>query len=116
MSSYFNQAHNDWLQILIEGGAPVAILAVVGILWYIASVLKLFLSTSRNLSHLFFWFGIMAILAIASLVDYPLRTPIFSAVTVWMVAFLFTARHNLASFGISRQSIDYGYGRQSVSR
>lgn len=104
MPSYFNQAHNDWLQILIEGGAPVAALAAAGLLWYIASVWKLFLSTSKNLSHLFFWLGTVAILGIASLVDYPLRTPIFSAVTVWMVAFLFTARHNLASFGISRQS------------
>lgn len=103
MPSYFNQAHNDWLQILIEGGAPVAILAAVSLFWYIASVLKLFL-TSKNLSHLFFWFGTMAILGIASLVDYPLRTPIFSAVTVWMVAFLFTARHNPESFGINRQS------------
>lgn len=103
MPSYFNQAHNDWLQILIEGGAPVAILAAIGLFWYIASVLKLFL-TSKNLSHLFFWFGIMAILGIASLVDYPLRTPIFSTVTVWMVALLFTARHNPESFGINQQS------------
>tara|TARA_R110001592_G_scaffold58295_2_gene176746 strand:- start:331 stop:1749 length:1419 start_codon:yes stop_codon:yes gene_type:complete len=103
MPSYFNQAHNDWLQILIEGGAPVAILAAVGLFWYIASVLKLFLP-SKYLGHLFFWFGTMAILGIASLVDYPLRTPIFSAVTVWMAAFLFTARHNPESFGINRQS------------
>jgi len=104
MPSYFNQAHNDWLQILIEGGAQVAILAVAGIAWYIINVFKLFYATSKNASHLFFWFGTMAILGIASLVDYPLRTPIFSAVTVWMVAFLFTARYNLESFGISRQS------------
>lgn len=104
MPSYFNQAHNDWLQMLIEGGAPIALIAVAGILWYVVSVLKLFSSTSNNISHLLFWFGIMAILAIASLVDYPLRTPIFSAVTVWIVAFLFTARHHPGSFGFSRRS------------
>tara|TARA_R110001606_G_scaffold314556_10_gene461345 strand:+ start:921 stop:2342 length:1422 start_codon:yes stop_codon:yes gene_type:complete len=104
MPSYFNQAHNDWLQILIEGGAPVALMVVAGIIWYVACVFKLFLATSKDVSHLLFWFGTMAILGIASLVDYPLRTPILSAVTVWMVALLFTARHNLESFGISRQS------------
>jgi O-antigen ligase len=104
MPSYFNQAHNDWLQILIEGGAPIALAALAGILWYIASVLKLFSAASKNISHLLFWFGIFAIFAIASLVDYPLRTPIFSAVTVWIIAFLFTARHNLESFGFNRRS------------
>ena len=104
MPSYFNQAHNDLLQILIEGGAPIALIAVAGILWYIFSALKLFSSTSSNICHLLFWFGIMMILAIASLVDYPLRTPIFSAVTVWLVAFLYTARHNLGSFGSGRRS------------
>lgn len=104
MPSYFNQAHNDWLQILIEGGAPVAVLAVAGVLFYIVSVLKLFSSTSKNRAHLLFWFGIMAILAVASLVDYPLRTPIFSAVAVWIVALLFTARHNPEALGFSRKS------------
>ncbi|ATW03133.1 O-antigen ligase family protein [Sphingorhabdus sp. YGSMI21] len=104
MPSYFNQAHNDWLQILIEGGAPVALLVVVGIAWYIINVFKLFFATSNNASHLFVGFGTMAILGIASFVDYPLRTPIFSAVTIWIVAFLFTARHNLASFGVSPQT------------
>lgn len=103
MPSYFNQAHNDWVQIVIEGGASIAVMVVAGILWYIMSVSRLFLST-KNVSHLFFWFGILAILAIASLVDYPLRTPIFSAVTVWILAFLFTARHNPGLFGTGRQS------------
>tara|TARA_R110000824_G_scaffold104214_6_gene247361 strand:+ start:28804 stop:30225 length:1422 start_codon:yes stop_codon:yes gene_type:complete len=104
MPSYFNQAHNDWLQILVEGGAPIALIVIAGISWYIASVFKLFLSTSKNVTHLFFWFGVMAILAVASLVDYPLRTPIFSAVTIWIIAFLFTARDNLDSMGGDRQS------------
>ena len=104
MSSYFNQAHNDWLQILIEGGAPIALMVIAGASLYISNVARLFLLTSKSASHLFFWFGIVAIMAIASLVDYPLRTPIFSAGAVWLLAFLFTARHNPGLFGISYQS------------
>lgn len=104
MQSYFNQAHNDWLQILIEGGASTALLIIAAIAWYAANVLKLFFAASKNPSHLFFWFGIIAIFAIASLVDYPLRTPIFSAVTVWIIAFLFTAPQNLDAFAADRQS------------
>jgi hypothetical protein len=102
--SYFNQAHNDWLQILIEGGAPIALMAIAGIAWYVTNVFKLFLSTSKDASHLFFWFGIMAVIAFASMVDYPLRTPLFSAVTVWLLAFLITSRHNLDRFAINRRS------------
>jgi hypothetical protein len=101
---YFNQAHNDWLQILIEGGAPIALMAIAGIAWYVTNVFKLFLATSKDASHLFFWFGIMAVIAFASSVDYPLRTPLFSAVTVWLLAFLITSRHNLDRFAINRQS------------
>lgn len=102
MPSYFNQAHNDWIQIIIEGGAAIALLVVAGIIWYIVSVARLFLSTGRNPGHLIFWFGVLAVLGIASLVDYPLRTPLFSAVAVWILAFLLTARHNLELFGSSR--------------
>ncbi|WP_173204166.1 O-antigen ligase [Sphingopyxis sp. BSNA05] len=102
MPSYFNQAHNDWLQILIEGGAPVAVLAVAAILFCIVSVLKLFSATSGNRGHLLFWFGIMGILAVASAVDYPLRTPLFSAVAVWILALLFTARRNPEALGFAK--------------
>ncbi|VWX60781.1 O-antigen ligase family protein [Sphingorhabdus sp. 109] len=102
MPSYFNQAHNDWLQMIIEGGAPVAVLAIAGILFYFAAVLKLFVLTASNRAHLFFWFGIMTILGVASLVDYPLRTPLFSAVAVWIVALLLAARRNPEALGFIR--------------
>lgn len=104
MPSYFNQAHNDWLQILIEGGVPAALLIIAGTAWYIGNVFRLFFSDSKNMSHLLFWIGFAAILAIASLVDYPLRTPIFSAATVWIIAFLMTARQNLDASGTNRPS------------
>lgn len=101
MPSYFNQAHNDWLQILIEGGVLAGLLALAAVFFYLVSVLKLFAAASRNPAHLYFWFGIMVILAVASLVDYPLRTPLFSAVAVWIVTLLFTARRNPEALGFS---------------
>ncbi|MCP5395637.1 MAG: O-antigen ligase family protein [Sphingomonadaceae bacterium] len=75
--NYLNQAHNDWLQWVIEGGLP-------GLLW-LGGALALLArlgwrrwrdgnpaqrSASRAL------IAVIALLALASAADYPLRTPI----------------------------------------
>jgi O-antigen ligase len=92
MPSYFNQAHNDWLQIIIEGGALAAIMILAGLIWYVFSVYKLYVASSKNMTHLLFWFGSLAILSIASAVDYPMRTPIFGVVIIWLLALLSEGR------------------------
>lgn len=83
--SYLNHAHNDWLEIVIEGGVA-AIALVVGVAtWAVRS-----LATIRRVpdagTRAFGWLGAvwMVMIVVASAFDYPLRTPLIA--TVWVVA------------------------------
>ena len=73
---YLNQAHNDWLQIVIEGGLPVVILVLVFAIWLIRRMLFTFKNRAKN-SHAREVLALFVILAcgMASLVDYPMRVP-----------------------------------------
>ncbi|WP_234035760.1 O-antigen ligase family protein [Erythrobacter insulae] len=82
--SYVNQAHNDWAQYLIEGGVPAAALFAAFVVWMRKSALCL-LSSSKPLFIMCFWLPIFIIIVAASVVDYPLRTPIFQLVFVWLL-------------------------------
>ncbi|MBX7531758.1 O-antigen ligase family protein [Qipengyuania sp. 1XM1-15A] len=84
MPRYVNQAHNDWLQLLIEGGILSGALLVATLLWVAKSIWKLARVNSGRATALF-WFGLFAIIGGASLVDYPLRTPLFQIVCVWLL-------------------------------
>lgn len=81
--TYFNNAHNDLIELTITGGIP-ALLVFCGFLgWWGWASYRSFARPSASRS----WralrrasaFGIL-ILMMASLVDYPLRTPLLGAV------------------------------------
>lgn len=82
---YINQAHNDWAQLVIEGGLPAAaaLLGLIG--WLGVSVWRLLRRGPAFRSIVVFWIAWLAIIMAASLVDYPLRTPIFQAVSIWLL-------------------------------
>jgi O-antigen ligase len=81
-TSYFNNAHNDLIELVITGGMP-ALLVVLGFfVWWIRASWRT-ISTSaprpwRALQRASA-FGILIVL-LASLTDYPLRTPLLAAV------------------------------------
>ena len=81
---YVNQAHNDWLQLVIEGGIMAGALLAGLAAWLVRSLLRIFRDRTGPLLGLF-WVSIFSIIAAASLVDYPLRTPIFQLVLVWLL-------------------------------
>ena len=81
---YLNQAHNDLVQLLIEGGVPALVALLVFVWWWL----------SRVRAH---WFGssgaddmrrrterlgtvIIGMLMIGSVMDYPLRTPLLAVI------------------------------------
>ena len=85
MPQYVNQAHNDWIQLVIEGGLP-AVGLLLGLLAWIAKTLRALSKRKDPVAGLLiFWFAVFGILGAASLVDYPLRTPIFQTVFVWLL-------------------------------
>lgn len=82
---YVNQAHNDWAQLAIEGGAPAVVLLAGFLWWFGKAVLGLRASRQARAGQIIFWTACVAIIAAASVVDYPLRTPVFQAVAVWLL-------------------------------
>lgn len=80
---YVNQAHNDLLQLTIEGGLLGVLLLAAFLIWLFRRSLALWRPrlnvTPQLLIARFAACGIYAIL-VASLVDYPLRTPLFAVI------------------------------------
>jgi O-antigen ligase len=89
-STYLNRAHNDWLEIAVTLGVPGLLLLVVAALFYFGRSFALWrqMNGSRRSVQFARMAGItIAIIAIASVADYPLRTPImmcvFAILTLW---------------------------------
>jgi hypothetical protein len=91
-STYLNHAHNDWLEIAVSFGAPgVLLLAIMTIAFlYRTFVIWTRMSRkSRSVTYSRMASIAIAIIAIASISDYPLRTPtmmsIMSILTLWFI-------------------------------
>ncbi len=77
--TYFNHAHDDWLEIILDGGVIGGLLLVAALAWWAWASVRAWQSQASLPK-----FGSAAILLImvASLFDYPARTPIFMMVLV----------------------------------
>jgi len=87
MPRYINQAHNDWLQLLVEGGV-IAMAALSTLLFWLSHAIRALMSRPEKSAETVFWISILAILSAASLVDYPLRTPIFQVAFIFLLIVL----------------------------
>jgi hypothetical protein len=78
---YMNQAHNEPLQLAIEGGVPALILLGLFVWWWTRTAVAVVRTresvTRRTLGIAAI--GMTLILMASSLVDYPLRTPLLGA-------------------------------------
>lgn len=94
--SYLNHAHNDWLEIASTFGLPGALVLITCVLGYIWQTQNLWLKSDgmqRSTA-----FGRMAsitfgITGLASLSDYPLRTPIMMSVAAVFLLWFTNGRH-----------------------
>lgn len=76
----FNQAHNDWIQFVIEGGLPAALLLLVVVAWLAIRAVRVVRFSREGSDGGFAALAILVFIALASIVDYPFRTPIFMLV------------------------------------
>ena len=82
---YWNNAHNDPLEVLITGGLPGALAIIAFLYWWMRASYRAFASGNAFRSHDIAARGAVLatlILLLASLVDYPLRTPLLGAVFI----------------------------------
>ncbi len=85
--SYLNHAHNDWIEVILDGGLPAAFLLGGTLWWWLRSGLTL---RRMHGGQTLAWIGfsVFALILIASMTDYPARTPIIMTVAtlagVWL--------------------------------
>lgn len=79
---YMNEAHNDLAQIVLEGGAPAACLVVAFVAWVVVRSWKAWRSAKPGPDRVIARTAaaMMLLILLSSVVDYPLRTPIFATV------------------------------------
>jgi hypothetical protein len=81
--TYFNHAHNDFLEIVLDGGVPALLLLMAGLAWWIIASIRVWRLSSASDDMLPKVGSVMLFLIIlASTVDYPARTPTIMAMMV----------------------------------
>ena len=88
--SYINMAHNDILQLAIEGGLVSVLLLLSTISLVIFAAVKAGQKLSKKKSKAFWtaFVGSIAVLILSSVFDYPLRTPLLQALLAGAVVAL----------------------------
>jgi O-antigen ligase len=91
---FFNNAHNDLIELIITGGLPALALLAGFAAWLVAQLVAAIRSRGAiDAATVRGWIGlvVIALLLAASLFDYPLRTPllsmIFTLACCWASAF-----------------------------
>lgn len=92
-ATYRNQAHNDWLDLMMTGGLPAMLLLGAGLIFYArAALMAIRLSPLQYgqaaARHTCLGVVITAMLMLGSLADYPLRVPslacLLATAVLWM--------------------------------
>lgn len=83
--TYFNHVHNDFLEIVLDAGILGLGMLVAGLVWWIWASVQAWRGGNR-LSKL--GSAILLLVIVASVVDFPIRTPLMLAITmvaaVWL--------------------------------
>lgn len=75
---YLSEAHNDWLQFPIEAGVLGLLVMVVMLgfaAWKIFKIIRVDEAPKQNIRATSLGLGLLSVLGVASVVDYPLRVP-----------------------------------------
>lgn len=96
---YVNHAHNDWIEIVLEGGAPALLLLAAFGAWFAWGVLRIWARRSDSPGDLVMSAASIsaALLLLHSVVDYPLRTPALMSLLGLYLGFM------AASFSVGRR-------------
>jgi O-antigen ligase len=103
--TFFNRAHNDFLELAITGGLPSVLVLAAFLCWVAWKGFDAFRSSWRDAGVLHARAGVVTIivLAAASVSDYPLRAPLISAVAV--IAACWIARVQQVPARVSKENI-----------
>ncbi|MEZ0244955.1 MAG: O-antigen ligase family protein [Sphingomonas sp.] len=91
MPEYLNNAHDDWLQWIIEGGLPAILIGSFFFLWLARTAIaqwRLRQTEGPRTLQVAMALAILLLLLLASALDYPLRVPSMMLYAVTMVALI----------------------------
>jgi O-antigen ligase len=97
--TYLNHAHNDFLELIVTGGVPAILLIAAGLAW--AALEGFYALRHTRAGHpggrtAMAGVAVIFILAAASILDYPLRTPalacLLASAAVWLCTSAKTAK------------------------
>jgi O-antigen ligase len=80
--TYFNHAHNDFLEIVLDAGLPGALLLATALGWWIWASLRVWRGKREGWVAARTGSAILLLVLIASAFDYPARTPLIMALIV----------------------------------
>jgi O-antigen ligase len=87
LSAYVNHAHNDWLELWLEGGFPAAMLMAAFIILFLWQAARVWNPNGAYASHVLpraASIGVLVLL-LHSLVEYPLRMPALASVFAFLL-------------------------------
>lgn len=90
--TYYNHAHNEYLEIALDGGLAGILLLAIAVLWWLIASVRTWRSGSV---HAQLGSAILFLVLMASLSDYPARTPVMMAVVVFAAVWLSQGRNSL---------------------
>ncbi|EGP58020.1 O-antigen polymerase [Agrobacterium tumefaciens F2] len=102
-SVFVNHAHNDFLEVFLEGGLAVAAIIICYLWLLFARLFALELSPLQRLSFLS-----VCVVLIHSTVDYPLRTTAISIAFAFFNALLFSPRNRPLMSPSNGRSVAFG--------
>lgn len=90
--TYSNHAHNDWLEVVLVAGVPGMLLLLMATVLFLFAVRRQ--SAGSGLEGIIARLGLITIFlfALASMADYPLRTPIAASILVIAATWALPAR------------------------
>ncbi len=92
LAAYVNHAHNEWLELWLEGGLPAALVMAAFLAWYVVNLYRLWRPRDNLEGIVLARAGalVCGLLLLHSLVDYPLREPALAVVFGIVCAFIAT--------------------------
>ena len=82
-SIYLNRAHNDLLEVILDGGLPGLLLLVAVLLWWLVKSVSNWRRADDERAVLpKLGSGVLLLIVLGSVTDYPARTPMIMAILV----------------------------------
>ena len=103
--AYVNHAHNDWLEISLDAGLPGLLLLGAAVLWWLWRSIKVWIRNGNREGTLpRMGSSILLLVFVASVTDYPARTPMIMAVVVLAGVWLSTDSRREYSSSLGERS------------